>query len=548
MERLFSKFPQFLFLGIYFYLVLPIIIFFFFWLKRPIGIPAVLIVMIGTFLCYKAHDFKSINFIPLSEISKINLLSIFAIVIFWVILSGVGGYTWQNADHYTRNQTFNVMVSNPWPVYSNTSAHVPLVYYIGYWLPAAVIGKLFGLQAGYLFQAIWAVIGILLCYGLICLKRKKVSVWPMMIFVFFSGLDAIGTTFIQADTLKIFGSEHIEWWAWFYQYSSITTQLFWVFNQALPAWVACLFIFLYEKPKNMLFTLSTLLLSSSFPFIGLIPFVIYFMVKRAQWNPSYSHAHHLVASLWHNWASIQNIAVPMVVGSIIGLYLIGNESVSGTIPFIFSQDGTFRAGVVFIGCVILVILFWAVTELALHLGHKIFIFIGTVVFFAFVALQIPTFDSLAWWSDAFVWMNLTIFYFLEAGIYLLILNPFIKDKHLLLLNAVCLYVIPLIRVGYAFDFCMRASIPGLLLIVLWIIDAFDNYKILSAKIHPKLWIGILTGLLVIGSVTPIHEIKRTYFNTFSYYEPITISEEEMFSFPNVCGDRNSFFWKYLARR
>lgn len=548
MERLFSKFPQLLFLGIYLYLVLPIIIFFFFWLKRPIGIPALIIVLMGAFFCFRSHNFDNIKFIPLCKLPKLKCLAILAIVTLWVILSGVGGYTWQNADHYTRNQTFNVMVSNAWPVYSNTSEHVPLVYYIGYWLPAAAIGKLFGLQAGYFFQALWAILGILLCYGLICLKRKKVSVWPLIIFIFFSGLDAVGTILIQEDPLKLFGTEHLEWWAWYYQYSSITTQLFWVFNQALPAWVACVFIFLYEKPKNMLFTLSTLLLSSSFPFIGMLPFVIYFMIKRTQWETAYSHAHNLVAALWRNWASIQNIAVPLVAGSIIGLYLIGNESVSGTIPFIYSPDGTFRTGIVLIGCVILAALFFVFAELALRLKSRFFKLIGTVICLVFIARQIPTFDHLTWWSDTFVWINLTVFYFLEAGIFLLILHPFIKDKQLLLLNAVCLYMIPLIRIGYAFDFCMRTSIPGLLLIVLWIIDAFDHYKTSPAKIRPKLLISILTGILITGSVTPIHELKRTYLNTFYYYEPITISEEEMYSFPNVRGDKDSFFWQYLARR
>lgn len=35
-----------------------------------------------------------------------------------------------------------------------------LIYYIGYWLPAAVVGKVFGLTAGYYFQYVWAIIGI----------------------------------------------------------------------------------------------------------------------------------------------------------------------------------------------------------------------------------------------------------------------------------------------------------------------------------------------------------------------------------------------------
>ncbi len=548
MERLFPKLPQLLFLGVYIYLVLPIVIFFFFWLKRPIGIPALIIVLFGMFLCFKAHDFESIGYIPLANISKAKCIAILFIIILWVIFSGIGGYTWQNADHYTRNQTFNVMISNSWPVYSNTSEHVPLVYYIGYWLPAAVIGKIFGSQAGYFFQAFWAVIGILLCYGLICLKRRKVSVWPLLIFVFFSGLDAIGTTLIRAEELEIFGDVHIEWWGWFYQYSSMTTQLFWVFNQALPAWVACIFIFFYEKPKNMFFTLSTLLLAASFPFAGLIPYIIYFMIKRSAWQERYSHSHNLVADIWRNWASIQNIPIALLIVGITGLYLAGNQSVSGTLTIIYSEDGTLRIGLVLAGMIVLIALFFAIAELILHKWGKIFKVLSCLLLLFFVIHQIPGFSELAWWSDTFSWVHLSIFYFLEAGVFLLILYPLIKEKQLFWINAICLYVIPLIRVGYSFDFCMRASIPGLLLIVLWIIDAFDNFTPATAERKPKIIMGLLVTFLVIGSITPIHELKRTYENTYNYYEPYTITEAEMYEVPNVRGDSTSFFWKYLARR
>ena len=64
-----------------------------------------------------------------------------------------------------------------------------------------------------------------------------------------------------------------------------------------------------------------------------------------------------------------------------------------------------------------------------------------------------------------------------------------------------------------------------------------------------LWtiVGILVIRLLLGAATPFHEVKPTYTNTFSYYELQTISEEELYQGPNVCGNPDSFFWKYLAR-
>ena len=44
---------------------------------------------------------------------------------------------------------------------------------------------------------------------------------------------------------------HIEWWARFYQFSSFTTQLFWVFNQAVPAWIATLLVLSTKRVGGM---------------------------------------------------------------------------------------------------------------------------------------------------------------------------------------------------------------------------------------------------------------------------------------------------------
>ena len=561
MVNISPKLPRLLFTAIYTYLALPVILFFLFWLKGPIGIPAALLVLLGVFICYREHDFQSVGSIPISEFHKGKIAAIFLIVTFWVILSGIGGYVWQNSDHDVRNEIFNVMVENPWPVYSNTPEHTPLVYYIGYWLPAAVVGKLFGMRAGALFQVLWTIVGILLCYALICLKRKKISLWPLVLFICFSGLDVIGTILVQTATLDLFGSAHLEWWASQFQFSSMTTQLFWVFNQAVPAWLACAFLFLYERPKNMLFTLSLLPLVSTFPFVGMIPFVFYFLISRSKWNRSYTSTRHLAIDIWHNLASIQNTLLPLAICGLTGLYLLGNHSVSGTVSLLYAEDGAFKGDVLLICVGIILVLAFLMVQLWLHGKGRLLKAIGLLALFVLFLYLLAAFDAQGWWYAAFLWTHLTVFYFLEAGVFLVVLHPFVQEKKLFWLNALCLYLIPLMRVGYGFDFCMRASIPGLLLILLWCIDVFDSILskasadamtagLQKEQVSPrnkKLRICILALLLLLGTATPFHEVKRTYANTFSYYELQTISEEELYQGPNVCGNPESFFWKYLAR-
>jgi hypothetical protein len=555
-----DKVSPILLMTTYAYLTLPILLFFLFWLKSSIGIPAAFLLLLGMILCLKNHDLNLGNPV-FSKNALVKLCAIFCIVVIWVVLSGVGGYVWQNSDHHVRNEIFNVMVQDAWPLRSNTSESIPLVYYIGYWLPAAAIGKLCGPEIGYLFLFLWTAFGILLCYALICLKRQKISVWPLLVFLFFSGLDCVGTILVQAEPFQIFGIEHLEAWSLHFQYSSMTTQLFWVFNQSVPAWLACTLVFYFERPQNMLFTLSLLLLVSSFPFIGLIPFAVYFMIKRSFWHDTYPHVHCLIRDIWKNWASVQNLLAAPAICGICGLYLSGNEALSGTVGILYTEEGRFRIELILIAFIGIGGGFCVCAQLALHGFGKYLKAMGLSAAALFLFSRLCTFDYPEWWALPFIWVNLTLFYFLEAGIFLLILSPMVSDRPLLRLNALCLYLIPLIRIGYSCDFCMRASIPGLFLVLLWCIEALSQGKAFlcpdklylekNVSVQPPMAkrraIALLAILLLVGSITPLHEWKRTYVNTFHYYEPYSVSEEELFQGPNVRGNPESVFWQYLSR-
>jgi hypothetical protein len=67
-----------------------------------------------------------------------------------------------------------------------------------------------------------------------------VALTAVAIIVLFSGFDVIGvflsnpTRFVSSWNI----ARHLEWWAVRYQYSSMTTQLFWAPNHALAAWLA----------------------------------------------------------------------------------------------------------------------------------------------------------------------------------------------------------------------------------------------------------------------------------------------------------------------
>ena len=105
---------------------------------------------------------------------------------------------------------------------------------------------------------------------------------------------------------------------------------------------------------------------------------------------------------------------------------------------------------------------------------------------------------------------LALFYLLEVGLYFICLKDKVKEKYLYYITAGWLFIIPLIIVGSSFDFCMRASIPALLLVTLWCIEVIDRRE-------KDLITWVLIGILLVGSVTPLHEMKRTLVNTKEEY-------------------------------
>lgn len=134
-----------------------------------------------------------------------------------------------------------------------------------------------------------------------------------------------------------------------------------------------------------------------------------------------------------------------------------------------------------------------------------------------------------------------LFFVFEAGIYLYLLYRDVADKRLFNVVAISLMVIPFIVIGYSNDFCMRASIPGLFIVMLWCIEALG-------KKRKNLRIAVLLICLVIGAVSPLHEIKRALVNSYEDYEIEMVEDERIMNAPNFSGNLDTFFWQYIAKK
>ena len=480
------------------YLTLPFLIFVGGWMKLYIAIPVILLVLFCAWKVYQ--DMPELWLPELTQDNLIKILFIIGVFAIWVYYSGIGKFVFQNSDHATRNGLFNILVQYDWPVINDKIlpenqgilSKTGMIYYIGFWLPSAVVGKVLGLRAGYYAQAVWALLGIVLTYFLICHYFKKLKVWPVFVFIFFSGLDIVGAYLTSMDYINSGTIWHLEWWGTPYQYSSMTTQLFWVFNQAIPAWLCTMLAYIQKNNRNLVYILACCMLSSTLPFVGLLAIILYLGITRkpASLSGKCSWKERLVF-LIKDTCTLQNVLGGGLIGILSFLYLWGN--LSGT-----------------------------------HLmGENV---------------RGAEFDnSLA---------KLVLFLLLDIGVYVVLLYQYHKKDMFFYFVVLCLCLIPIFKVGYSNDFCMRASIPGLFLIMVWVMEALSA----SRKQKNYLLLCGLIAVLLVGSVTPVFEFRRTLTETYRRINSGEIvyaedsKEVNILNSPNFSGDvEQSFFYKYLAK-
>ena len=331
----------------YCYISIPILIFLLGWMKLIYAIP-----LVAALLCilYKVISVKTENeSILFSRSDQKKLLIILVIILIWVLISGIGKLAYQTEDHLWRNAMFETLVNEDWPIIKQINVNGVtetrgMSYYIGFWLPCALVGKVFGLKVGFLSQIVWAVFGIALFYYGVCILLKKIRVLPLIIFILFSGMDIIGYYLIGEDLSAITQTQHLEWWTLF-QFSSNTTQLFWVFNQAIPAWLIVIALLLNQQNRNIGLFISAALICCTLPLIGMLPIVAYQCLNKNYQNKKFG------IEWWRSWikdtVSYVNL-FSILISVIFFLYLIKTSDEAGGIGLFSLQNGGWLTVLVFL--------------------------------------------------------------------------------------------------------------------------------------------------------------------------------------------------------
>jgi hypothetical protein len=450
--------------AVFIYLYIPFALFAVGFLRIGVGIPAALLV--GWILLRYLLSPKSDEVIEFSARDGIVAL---VIILGWVLLSGLGGYAFQNSDHNIRNSIFHDLVNFSWPVrYNGTvtdaglataSSDYSMVYYIGFWLPAAAVGKLLGWKAAELALYLWTALGVGLTLLLLKQYIRTSLVRVILMLVFFSGMDAFG---VLIETLLVKNGypyfwppiAHLEWWGRRYQFSSFTTQLFWVFNQAVPAWICVALHLAQPDRKRTLLLWSFCFFFAPIPSIGLFPFALFeipektFLPRQLGLNGPRPAVKTILGNIWSDLRSVftlENVVAGGTIFFITAAYFLSNHT-SG-------KQGT--------GSVMS---------------------ISPVFYLMFILVEGLLLWLILWRANR---RNLEWY-----------------------LVAVFLVAAPLITIGYSNDFCMRASIPAL-----FILMAGSLKGLLDRKIRYRFFLILM---LAVGAITPIYEMNRSVYRTWQY--------------------------------
>jgi hypothetical protein len=300
-------------------------------------------------------------------------------------------------------------------------------------------------------------------------------------------MDILGNRF---DILEF---RHLEWWNGILQYSSNTTQLYWVFNQSIMIWLITAVIINCKKRSSIVFASCLSFCYSPFATFGMIPIAIALVIKRNNNNDDSKiiKLKKLVKDI------IPEIFFSMLILIIYGsFYLSANSSIS--------VNG----------------LTYKVTGLEL-------------------------------WEFLILYM---VFIVTEFLFYFLMIRKQYKKDILFIVISIELFLIPIYLATPANDFCMRVSISPLFILMIYVIDYLlnSNCKEKIFVLYIVLILGAVTPFNEIG-----RSVYNTFFTEDylankkinSIMDPITDSGEELCNDQFYCKDIDEhFFFKFLAKK
>lgn len=499
-----------------------------------------------------------------------TILLVFGVSLIWTYLGGMNGYFFQSWDWAWRNAVYFDLIEYNWPViYPETGS--ALVYYFGHWLPPAALAKGVtlltgsleaGMTAGRFLLWLWSCVGLtiimLMLFHLLRVITCKGRVFAVLLFVFFSGMDVVGAVGLGniGDLLNPAVTNwqqfHLERWCHGYEFSSVTTCVFWVFNQAIIPWMITLCFLEEEHPRNYVFYGTVCLLCGTLPCVGL---AILMIAKAIVYCIRGTKAKKIKSSLAAVF-SLQNILAFVILFPVIAAFILscntaryvkGNSYIqyNPVIAVAYAEEETAADN--------------NASEVDGEEGEA-----ETPE--AVKSINQVTTEKKSILKDIFSgnYLNIKLFtfLFLEVGCFMILIWCDYKKDYLFYVIGLGFLFIPYFHIGESNDFCMRVTIPGLLILMVYagkyLLKNFptrlnrEQHTAKCGRIRQATAV-MLAICLMVGSATPIVEMFRGVYNVATK-GTILLEDRRVMTFKERVPDNfacsnpsEHFFFDYLAR-
>ncbi len=279
------------------YLALPYALFFPFWLNASAASVMMITMAIALGVSWKlapAHNASLNNTFSITSdsINVTNLLGFLGLLV-WLNLSGVGGYGYQSPDYGMHNGRLKDLIDFSWPVRYNPDAN--LVYYVGYYLPSAALGKLFGPVLAMRSMLPWTLLGVSLALRWLTLLTgtRHTSLLLVAVFILFGPQDMLGVlfaAFFNNNAQLAFSqwsfwetTDDMDFWVspgmpfFLGNFVSNTFQLYWAPHQIVVGWLSgalALQAFTSKNTSLLIFPYALLCLWSPTVMLALFPLML----------------------------------------------------------------------------------------------------------------------------------------------------------------------------------------------------------------------------------------------------------------------------------
>lgn len=310
------------------WLLMPVLLFISFWYRAYISLPVIALTLYSVYRIFFKKKDGNVSLRDIREAGFRNVAIswqwwiVMTIGAIYVLMNGIGGLYYQApGDHWWRNAVLYDLCYRPWPiVYNEIPDWEILTYYLAYWLPAAGIGNLchsyfIGSISLYLYS-VWGVFIILNL--MISISGEKPSYWLIvLLFIFFDAWEIPLIKILHPvtiDTAEDIWSPHLLWMESTISHTLPCNRIMlsFTYNQGFPTWVAMLLMWHQRKDlKTLFFTYSLLFPMAPFPFMCLLPYMAYLMVKNIRIT-----------------LTLENITGIMLIG-VTALYFMTNSRAGG---------------------------------------------------------------------------------------------------------------------------------------------------------------------------------------------------------------------------